>query len=134
MRENKDFKTALYCRSAQACDIAVAMQERLLREFAEKNGCENPSCYIDNGASGVTLDRPAMNRLLSDIRGGGVDTVIAKDTARIARSFIPFMEFRAEARKHGVTIITVLEGEIESNPLFQDWSGVLLRNTQTVRE
>jgi DNA invertase Pin-like site-specific DNA recombinase len=106
-------KTAIYCRTAVNDVFKIQGQEERLRHFAAENGHENIICYIDNGESGTTLDRPAMNRLLSDIRGGNVNTVLTKDIARIARGYVPFSEFIAEARKHNVKVVTVLDGEIK---------------------
>jgi len=39
--------TALYCRTAQACDMEIASQELLLRRFAEENGHRNIAVYSD---------------------------------------------------------------------------------------
>jgi DNA invertase Pin-like site-specific DNA recombinase len=41
--------------------------------------------YIDPGVSGVTLDRPALRRLIADCRAGKIGTVITKDWARLSR-------------------------------------------------
>ena len=111
MSEQKYLKTALYCRSAQANDNAVAIQERMLRQCAEKNAYENPSCYIDNGASGSTLDRPAMNRLISDICSGDVKTVIVTGPDRIARGLETMCRWEALLKEHDVKCITVDTGE-----------------------
>jgi DNA invertase Pin-like site-specific DNA recombinase len=111
-------KTALYCRLAQASDLTIEMQERLLREYAEENGCVSLSSYIDNGASGLTLDRPAMSRLLSDIREGIIDTVVVKDISRIARGLSLLLQFFSEAQKYGVKVVTMVDGEL--TPIVTD--------------
>lgn len=51
--------TALYCRTDQACGMAIANQAFILRRYAEENGCGNIVVYADNGYSGTTLDCPA---------------------------------------------------------------------------
>jgi DNA invertase Pin-like site-specific DNA recombinase len=103
--------TALYCRSVQACEPAVMSQEWQLGEYAGKLGFKNISCYTDNGKSGITLDRHAMNRLMNDIRAGKIETVIAVNMARIARDVLLFHRFYVEARKYGARILTVQEGD-----------------------
>jgi DNA invertase Pin-like site-specific DNA recombinase len=103
--------TALYCRSAQACEPAVTSQEWQLREYAGNLGCDNLSCYTDNGASGTTLDRSALNRLMNDIRAGRIETVIAVNMARIARDVLLFHQFYTAAGKYGVRILTVQDGD-----------------------
>ncbi len=104
-------KTALYFRTAQSCDFAIKAQERAVKIFAEASGYENLSSYIDNGAGGVTLERPAMSMLLKDIREGKINTVIAKDFSRIARGCSLLHNFLSEAQKHGVKVLTVHDGE-----------------------
>jgi len=40
--------TALYCRTALACDKSIAIQEASLRQYAEENDYGNVSVYTDN--------------------------------------------------------------------------------------
>jgi len=42
--------------------------------------------YDDGGFSGGTMDRPALQRLLSDIRAGEVDVVVVYKIDRLTRS------------------------------------------------
>jgi hypothetical protein len=46
------------------------------------------ACYDDGGFSGVTMDRPALQRLLADIAAGRVDTVVVYKIDRLTRSDI----------------------------------------------
>ena len=103
----KTNNAVIYCRSARADEWAMKTQTDMVLRFAEDEGFTVSKCYLDNGEGGHTLDRPAMNKLLSDIRGGGVTTVIAKDASRIARNILLLNDFLDEMRKHGVTVITV---------------------------
>ena len=41
--------------------------------------------YIDPGVSGVTLERPELQRLIADCRAGKIATVVTKDPARLSR-------------------------------------------------
>lgn len=78
--------TALYCRFAYG-DSEEIMEEQKneIAEFAKANGYENCKFYIDNGVSGLVMDRPAFNELMKDIENGLVATVIASDEKRICR-------------------------------------------------
>ena len=49
-----------------------------------------PERYDDGGFSGGNLDRPALERLLADIRGGAVDCVVVYKVDRLSRSLIDF--------------------------------------------
>jgi DNA invertase Pin-like site-specific DNA recombinase len=86
-------KTALYCRTAVKDDFAILCQTSRLYSYAIDNGYTNPYAYIDNGESGSTLSRPAMNRLIKDIKAGLVQTVIVTGTSRIARGMEPMSKW-----------------------------------------
>jgi len=126
--ENK--KAAVYLRVAHADDMAMEIQTETVMRFAKTEGYTVSGCYSDNGANGITLDRPEMNRLLSDIRGGEIKTIIAKDISRLARDFILTTKFLDEMRKYGVTVITVHDGEVR--PVIENFINNLLLNQKRV--
>jgi DNA invertase Pin-like site-specific DNA recombinase len=117
--------TALYCRTALADDEAIANQGRRLRRYAEENGYGNPAFYIDNGKNGLTLDRPAMKRLIDDIRAGKIKTVLVTDAARIARGFEPMAEWTSALRDIDVKCISINAGNDDFGGEFGLWSGTL---------
>jgi DNA invertase Pin-like site-specific DNA recombinase len=51
----------------------------------KRQGLNIRETYIDPGVSGVTLDRPALQRLIADCRVGKIGTVVTKDHARLSR-------------------------------------------------
>ena len=78
--------TALYCRFAYSdTPELIEEQEMLLYNFAVDHGFTNIKGYVDNGVSGLTMDRPAFNELMADIEAGLVSVVIAADETRICR-------------------------------------------------
>jgi DNA invertase Pin-like site-specific DNA recombinase len=78
-------KTVLYLRSDIVDDDAIESQETILRAYAEANGYRNIEAYSDNGFDSSDFDRPAINRLSSDIDSGIVGTVIIMNVSRIGR-------------------------------------------------
>ena len=82
----KGLITALYCRTAQESELGIVTQEITLKQYAEENNYCNVSVYTDNGFNGLSLDRPAMNRLQADVDAGLVGFVIVKDLSRISRN------------------------------------------------
>jgi len=104
-------RTALYCRTATHDDFAIENQKRHLVDFAEENGFWDYDWYVDNGKSGATLTRPAMNRLISDIRSGKVKTVIVTHADRIARGTEPMSEWVMLLNGLDVRFLTVDSGE-----------------------
>src|SRR5262249_19087927 len=49
-----------------------------------------PTQYNDGGFSGATLDRPALQKLLADVRARLIDVVIVYKVDRITRSLADF--------------------------------------------
>jgi DNA invertase Pin-like site-specific DNA recombinase len=60
--------------------------------------------YIDPGVSGVTLERPELQRLLADYRAGKVGMVITKDTARLSRDTCQLSLILRKFQKAGVRV------------------------------
>ena len=103
-------KTALYIRVARADDDLTASQEKMMLSFAVDKGYCDVAVYSDNGASGLTLNRPGMNALMNDVRNGKVQTLLAKDSSRFARDYNNYYKLLDELDSQGVTIVTFLDG------------------------
>jgi DNA invertase Pin-like site-specific DNA recombinase len=111
---NDTRKTALYCRAARTNDIAVARQEKQLREYAKANGHAETISFRDNRFPGNTLDRPALNELTSRIKAGEIGAVLVTNISRIARNFPLYAEWSAIPDEHGTKPIAPQDGETES--------------------
>ena len=61
-----------------------------------------PTHYDDGGFSGGTLNRPALQRLLADIRAGRVDLVVIYKVDRLTRSLADFAKLVEIFDTHGV--------------------------------
>jgi DNA invertase Pin-like site-specific DNA recombinase len=73
-----------YCRSAcepHGGSSKVRAQLSALHD-AEP---ETSQVYMDAGVSGLTLERPALQRLIADCRAGKIATVIVQDHERLSR-------------------------------------------------
>ena len=103
-------KIVLYCRSAIADENAIDIQKKKLISFAKSEGYGECEFYCDNGESGSTLDRPAMNKINSDIREGLIKIVVAVDVARICRNTVMFYEWIDFLKKYGVRFVSVNDG------------------------
>jgi site-specific DNA recombinase len=74
-----------YCRSAcepEGGPSAVGDQAQAIRDYAKQRGLTLRSIYTDAGVSGVTLERPALQKLIADCRAGKIGTIITKDPDR----------------------------------------------------
>lgn len=70
---------------------SIKNQRLYLKEFIKKdNELSNNDIieYCDDGISGMTFSRPAINKLLEDIKIGKIGCVIVKDFSRFGRNYI----------------------------------------------
>ena len=80
--------TALYCRLSRDDELqgdsnSILNQKAILQKYADDNGFTNIQCFVDDGYSGTTFDRPAWNRLSAMIDEGLIGTIIVKDCCAI---------------------------------------------------
>jgi DNA invertase Pin-like site-specific DNA recombinase len=83
---------AIYARvssARQKKDETIASQTAALRAHAEQQGLDVPGEWVfeDEGHSGATLVRPALERLRDVVAGVGVDVVLCYSPDRLARKF-----------------------------------------------
>ena len=64
--------------------------EAFIRSQAGEGWRLNKTHYDDGGISGGTMERPALQRLLQDIRNGLVDVVVVYKVDRLTRSLADF--------------------------------------------
>ena len=63
---------------------SIETQQMIIAQFLERNpDIQVYDTYIDNGTSGTTFQRPAFQKMLSDIESGLVNCVIVKDCCGI---------------------------------------------------
>jgi Resolvase, N terminal domain len=65
--------------------------------------------YDDGGLSGGTLERPALQSLLSDIRARKVDVVVVYKVDRLTRSLADFAKLVEVYEAHGVSFVAVTQ-------------------------
>jgi site-specific DNA recombinase len=68
-----------------------------------------PEMYDDGGISGGTLERPALQRLLSDIGAGRIDTVVVYKVDRLTRSLNDFAKIVDAFDAKGVSFVSVTQ-------------------------
>jgi len=85
-------RVALYARVSseqQAEANTIASQLADLKQRIVDDGCtvENDACFIDDGVSGTTLIRPALERLRDQVANGLVDRLYVHSPDRLARKY-----------------------------------------------
>jgi site-specific DNA recombinase len=93
-----------------------------------------PDRYDDGGFSGSNLNRPALERLLSDIRGGAVECVVVYKVDRLSRSLIDFARIIEVFEKHNVSFVSVTQQFNTTNSLGRLTLNILLSFAQFERE
>lgn len=100
-------KCVLYARSAVACRASVGAQLTALRDWAAEKGLEIVGEYQDNGISGITLDRPGLQKLLEDGAKGGIGVLLCYDIAHLSRDLEQFHELCGRLKSLGIEIVFV---------------------------
>ena len=90
-QSNQIRKTALYCRLSQDDGIegdsnSIQNQKAILQKFAEDHHFPSPCFYVDDGFSGGTFQRPAFQKMISDMENGEIGIIVTKDLSRLGRN------------------------------------------------
>jgi DNA invertase Pin-like site-specific DNA recombinase len=90
--------------------------------------------YDDGGYSGGTLERPALQRLLADIRAGKVQIVVVYKVDRLTRSLADFAKLIELFDAHGVSFVSVTQQFNTTTSMGRLMLNVLLSFAQFERE
>ncbi len=97
-------------------------------------GCWSPDSYDDGGLSGGTLERPALQRLLADIRDGRVDIVVVYKVDRLTRSLADFAKLVETFDEAGASFVSVTQHFNTSTSMGRLTLNMLLSFAQFERE
>jgi site-specific DNA recombinase len=112
------FRCAIYTRKSS--------EDGLEQEFnsldAQREACEAyvtsqrhagwialPDMYDDGGLSGGTMERPALQRLLADIRAGKIQIIVVYKVDRLTRSLADFAKIVDVLDAHGASFVSVTQ-------------------------
>jgi site-specific DNA recombinase len=90
--------------------------------------------YDDGGYSGGNLERPALKRLVADIRVGKVQTVVVYKVDRLTRSLNDFAKLIELFEARGVTLVSVTQQFNTTTSMGRLMLNVLLSFAQFERE
>jgi site-specific DNA recombinase len=93
-----------------------------------------PQRYDDGGYTGANMERPALQRLLSDIRDGLVDCVVVYKVDRLTRSLLDFARIMEVLDAHGVSFVSVTQQFNTTASLGRLTLNILLSFAQFERE
>ena len=99
IRPRRALRRAIYTRKSSEEGLEQAFNSL----HAQREACEAyiksqrhqgwtllPQHYDDGGLSGATMDRPALQQLLTDIQAGRVDVIVCYKVDRLTRALADF--------------------------------------------
>src|SRR5712672_2858034 len=90
--------------------------------------------YDDGGFSGGNMERPALQRLLADIQGDRIDTIVVYKVDRLTRSLADFARLVEIFDAQGVSFVSVTQQFNTTNSMGRLTLNVLLSFAQFERE
>lgn len=90
--------------------------------------------YDDGGFSGGTLERPALQRLLEDVRAGKIDVIVVYRMDRLTRAIFDFSKLAEVFDQHGVNFVSVTEHFNTTTPMGRLTLNMVLSFAQFERE
>jgi site-specific DNA recombinase len=90
--------------------------------------------YDDGGYSGGSTDRPALQRLLEDIRAGKIDIIVVYKVDRLTRSLVDFAKLVELFDAHAVSFVSVTQQFNTTSSMGRLTLNVLLSFAQFERE
>jgi len=74
--------------------------------------------YDDGGYSGGNLERPALQRLLTDVEAGSIDCVVVYKVDRLSRSLLDFTRVIEIFEQKGVSFVSVTQQFSTTNSMY----------------
>ncbi|MEL6284200.1 MAG: recombinase family protein, partial [Pseudomonadota bacterium] len=111
----------------EACAAYIASQRH-------EGWRELPARFDDGGVSGGTLDRPAIQRLLSEIDAGRVEMVVVYKIDRLTRSLADFAQLVDRFDRAGCSFVSVTQAFNTATSMGRLTLNILLSFAQFERE
>lgn len=139
----KTLRCAIYTRKSteegleqtfNTLDAQRDAAEAFIRSQRQEGWVVLPDMYDDGGFTGANMDRPALQKLLQDVRDGFVDCVMVYKVDRLTRSLLDFSRIIDVLDKHGVTFVSVTQQFNTTNSLGRLTLNILLSFAQFERD
>jgi site-specific DNA recombinase len=136
-------RCAIYTRKSTEYNLELAFNsldaqreacEAYIKSQAHEGWRLIPGRYDDGAFSGASLDRPALQQLLADVRAGKIDIVLVYKVDRLTRSLADFAKLIELFDAHGVSFVSVTQSFNTSSSMGRLTLNVLLSFAQFERE
>ena len=136
-------RCAIYTRKSTEYNLELAFNsldaqreacEAYIKSQAHEGWRLIPGRYDDGAFSGASLERPALQQLLADVRAGEIDIVLVYKVDRLTRSLADFAKLIELFDAHGVSFVSVTQSFNTSSSMGRLTLNVLLSFAQFERE
>ena len=139
----KVFRCAIYTRKSTEHNLDLEFNsldaqreacEAYIKSQAHEGWRLIPDRYDDGGLSGASLERPALQTLLTDIRAGKIDIVVVYKVDRLTRSLADFAKLVELFDAQSVSFVSVTQSFNTTSSMGRLNLNVLLSFAQFERE
>src|SRR6516162_9285600 len=136
-------RCAIYTRKSTEYNLELAFNsldaqrdacEAYIKSQAHEGWRLIPGRYDDGAFSGASLDRPALQQLLAEVRAGKIDIVLVYKVDRLTRSLADFAKLIELFDAHEVSFVSVTQSFNTSSSMGRLTLNVLLSFAQFERE
>src|SRR3989338_1174915 len=145
--EEKVKKTLIRCAIYTRKSTSEGLDQDFTSLDAQRESAENfiksqrsegwqilPSRYDDGGFTGANIDRPALKKLIDDIKDGQVDCVVVYKVDRLSRSLLDFVQLLEFFEKNNVAFVSVTQAFNTNTSMGRLTLNILLSFAQFERE
>ncbi|MFH1223798.1 MAG: recombinase family protein [Pseudomonadota bacterium] len=93
-----------------------------------------PDRYDDGGYTGANTERPALQKLIADIKEGKINCVVVYKVDRLSRSLLDFVKLLELFEKYNVVFVSVTQAFNTNNSMGRLTLNILLSFAQFERE
>src|SRR6516165_2602097 len=142
-RSKKLFRCAIYTRKSTEHNLdlefnSLDAQREACEAYVKSQAHEGwhlvTGRYDDGAFSGASLDRPALQQLLADVRSGKIDVIVVYKVDRLTRSLADFAKLVELFDQHSVSFVSVTQSFNTTSSMGRLTLNVLLSFAQFERE
>jgi DNA invertase Pin-like site-specific DNA recombinase len=139
----KLFRCAIYTRKSTEHNLDLEFNsldaqreacEAYIKSQAHEGWRLVPTHYDDGAFSGASLDRPALQKLLTEVSAGRIDIIVVYKVDRLTRSLADFAKLVELFDQHSVSFVSVTQSFNTTSSMGRLTLNVLLSFAQFERE
>src|SRR5215831_10200195 len=139
----KPFRCAIYTRKSTEHNLDLEFNslhaqreacEAYIKSQAHEAWCLLHHRFDDGAFSGASLERPALQELLTEVRAGKVDVIVVYKVDRLTRSLSDFAKLVELFDQHAVSFVSVTQSFNTTSSMGRLTLNVLLSFAQFERE